>query len=77
MGHTHTIKTQSKLKVLLIALIIAFWWIGIWGLVETIIQPIIKDKYWYAIAIYSSIIVIIFLIVVTNANILEVVLKEI
>jgi hypothetical protein len=59
------------MSVLPIALLIVFWWIGIWGLVETILQPFIKNNYWSAIAVYGAMIVIVLLVVSIHPTVLE------
>lgn len=59
------------MSVLPLAILIVFWWIGMWGLIETVIQPFIKNSYWTAIAVYSAIIAIVLLIVSVYPSVLE------
>jgi hypothetical protein len=54
-----------------LALIIVIWWIGVWGLIETIIQPFIKNNYWAAIGVYGAMIALILLIVNIHPQVLE------
>ena len=54
-----------------LALIIVIWWIGVWGLIETIIQPFIKNSYWAAIGVYGAMITLILLIVNIHPQVLE------
>lgn len=57
---------KFKLRVLALGVIIMLWWIGVWGLVETVIYPVIKNHYWRAIAIYSSMIAFIIIVVILS-----------
>lgn len=59
------------MSVFPLALIIVIWWIGVWGLIETIIQPFIKNNYWSAIAVYSAMIASVLLIVSVYPTVLE------
>jgi hypothetical protein len=43
--------------VLIIALVIIFWWIAVWGLVETVLHQYIKNSFWKAIGVYGTILV--------------------
>ena len=59
------------MSVFPLALIIVIWWIGVWGLIETIIQPFIKNSYWAAIGVYGAMIAIVILIVYLYPQVLE------
>ena len=59
------------MSVLPLAVLIVFWWIGMWGLVETVIQPFIKNSYWTAIAVYSAMIAVVLLIINVHPQVLE------
>ena len=59
------------MSLLPLAILIVFWWIGIWGLVDTILHPFIKNKFWVAIGVYSAMIVAVLLIVNLNPSVLE------
>lgn len=59
------------MSVFPLALLIVFWWIGMWGLIETVIQPFIKNNYWSAIAIYGAMIAVVLLIVSVYPMVLE------
>jgi hypothetical protein len=59
------------MTVVPIAILIVVWWIGVWGLIETVIQPFIKNNYWSAISVYSAMIVIVLLLVSVYPQILE------
>lgn len=53
---------RIKIALILVALIGVFWWIGVWGLFETIVNPLIKNNYWKSIVCYSSIVLTIIII---------------
>ena len=59
------------MSVFPLALIIVIWWIGIWGLIETIIQPFIKNNYWAAIGVYGMIISSVLIIMYMYPQVLE------
>lgn len=59
------------MSVFPLAVLIVVWWIGIWGLVETMIQPFIKNNYWSAIAVYGAMIAVVLLIVSVYPTVLE------
>ena len=57
--------------ILLIALLLVLWWIGVWGLVETILHHFIRGSTQKAILMYSSIIVVVLVIVWAKPTLLE------
>ena len=59
------------MSVILIALIILIWWLGVWGLIETIIQPFIKNNYWAAIGVYGAMISSVLVIIYLQPKVLE------
>lgn len=59
------------MSVILIALIILIWWLGVWGLIETIIQPFIKNNYWAAIGVYGAMISSVLVIMYLHPKVLE------
>jgi len=56
------------MQVILISLLIALWWIGLWGLIETIIHQYIKIS---PIFVYISLIIGVLIIVYFNPTLLE------
>ena len=56
------------MQLIIISLLIVIWWIGIWGLVETIIHQYIKES---PIFIYSFLIILVLTIVYFNPTLLE------
>jgi hypothetical protein len=59
------------MRVILIALIILIWWLGVWGLIETIIQPFIKNNYWAAIGVYGAMISSVLIIMYVHPPVLD------
>jgi len=51
--------------------LIVLWWVGLWGLIETIVQQFIRGSVKKAIMIYSSMIAFVALVIYLNPNILE------
>jgi hypothetical protein len=47
------------------------WWIGTWGLIDTILNQFIKASVSKAIFVYTSIIVVVLVIVYLNPTLLE------
>lgn len=58
-------------EILLIALLVVLWWIGVWGLVETLLHIFIKGSTQKAILVYSSLIATVLLVVWAKPHILE------
>ena len=56
------------MEIILISLLIVLWWIGLWGLIETILHQYIKT---YPIFVYSSMIILVLAIVYFNPTLLE------
>ena len=56
------------MNILLIGLLIVIWWIGVWGLVETLLADLIKTN---PLAVYGSMILFVILIVWTKPGLLE------
>jgi len=57
--------------VLLIALLLVLWWIGVWGLVDTLLHQFIRGSTQKAILVYSSIIAGVLVIVWAKPSLLE------
>ena len=57
--------------ILFIAFIIIIWWIGVWGLVETILHQYIKGSYSKAIYVYGSLVAFVLAIVYMYPELLE------
>jgi hypothetical protein len=62
---------EKTSDILFIALLIVLWWIGVWGLIETLLHTFIKGSTHNAILVYSSLIAIVILIVWTKPQLLE------
>ena len=58
-------------NILFIALLLVLWWIGIWGLVETLLHQFIKGSVAKAIFVYSSLIATVLVIVWLKPQLLE------
>jgi len=54
-----------------LSLLIVFWWIGVWGLVETFIQPLIKGSSLKAAIVYGVMILAVLGILVIKPDLLE------
>ena len=52
------------MNLLLLGILIVFWWVGMWGLIESSVEMYAKTNLWKRIVAYASLvgIVIIFLI---------------
>ena len=57
--------------ILPLALLIVLWWIGIWGLVETIIHIYIRGSTLRALCVYVSMIVLVLFVVHMNTKIVD------
>jgi hypothetical protein len=57
--------------VLIIALVIVFWWIAVWGLVETLLHQYIKNSFWKAIGVYGILLVAVISFVTVYPQVLE------
>lgn len=65
MGH------EKTSDILFIALLIVLWWIGVWGLVETILHEFIRGSVAKALLTYSSLIATVLVIVWAKPQLLE------
>ena len=59
------------MKIIIAALLLVIWWIGIWGLVETIIHQYIRGSFVKAICVYSSLILVVLFSVWINPDMVE------
>ena len=59
------------LNILPLALLIVIWWVGVWGLIETIIHQYIRGSPAKAIMIYSSMIALVIGVVYLNPKIID------
>lgn len=57
--------------ILFVALLLVVWWVGLWGLIETILHTIIKGSTQKAILIYSSLVLSVLVIVYAKPQLLE------
>lgn len=57
--------------ILFIALLLVLWWVGLWGLIETLLHIFIKGSTQKAILIYSSLVLTVLVIVYAKPHLLE------
>lgn len=62
---------KTSQEILTIAFVIVLFWIGIWGLFDTLLQQFIKGSVWNAVGIYGGLVAIVFLIVQARPQFLE------
>ena len=62
---------KTSFEILEIALIVVLFWIGVWGLFDTLLQEFIKGSLWNAIGIYSALILFVILLVQRKPHVLE------
>ena len=58
-------------EILLLGLLIVIWWIGIWGVVETLIHLYIRGNTARALFVYSSMIMIVLFYVYLNPTLID------
>jgi hypothetical protein len=58
-------------EILLIAFLIVVWWVGVWGLLETLLHQYIKGSFTKAICVYTLLIVLVISIVWSRPHLLE------
>ena len=58
-------------KLFFLALLIVLWWVSVWGLVETFLQPFIKGSPSRALAVYGTLFVSVAAILVFFPELLE------
>ena len=58
-------------KKLTNSLITILWWVGIWGLSETLLTVLVKNSIVYRFAIYTGMIVFVFLMILLSPEIVE------
>ena len=56
------------MSILLIGLLVVIWWIGVWGLIETVLADLIKTN---PLAVYGSMVVFVIIVVLVNPSLLE------
>ena len=57
--------------ILPLALLIILWWIGVWGLVETLIHLYIRGSTQRAIFVYMSMILLVLVVVYVNPKMVD------
>lgn len=57
--------------ILFIAFLLVLWWIGVWGLVETLLHQFIKGSASKALFVYSSLIATVLAVVYIKPQLLE------
>ena len=58
-------------KILLISFLIVIWWIGSWGIVETLIHQYIRGSTMKALWVYGSMILFVITVVYFNPQIID------
>ena len=56
------------MSILLTGLLIVIWWIGIWGLIETLLADLIKTN---PLAVYGSMVAFVLIVVWVKPSLLE------
>ena len=62
---------EKTADIVFIALLIVLWWIGVWGLIETLLHIFIKGSTSKALIVYSSLIATVLLLVLANPQLVE------
>lgn len=62
---------QLVRKKLTNSLITILWWVGIWGLSETLLTVLVKNSIFYRFAIYLGMIGFVFLMILLSPEIVE------
>ena len=58
-------------RILFISLLILIWWIGCWGVVETIVHLYVRGSTLKALSIYSFMIFLVIFIVYFNPTLMD------
>ena len=56
------------MSILLIGLLVVIWWIGVWGLIETVLADLIKTN---PLAVYGSMVAFVIIVVLVKPSLLE------
>ena len=56
------------MSILLIGLLVVIWWMGVWGFLDTVLQPWIKNS---PLTVYGSMILLVLLVVWARPGLLE------
>ena len=64
-------QTKETRDILLIALLLVLWWIGVWGLIDTLLHQFIRGSTQKAIVVYGAIIALVIIIVWSKPELLE------
>jgi succinate dehydrogenase hydrophobic anchor subunit len=62
---------RSIYQILLITILLVFWWVGIWGLTETILQQYIRGSFTRSIIAYCGLVAFVVCVVLYDTSILE------
>ncbi len=65
------VQGAENCNILLIALLLVLWWIGVWGLIETLLHQFIKGSTSKALLVYSSLIATVLAVVYIKPQLLE------
>lgn len=58
-------------NLFLVALLIVLWWISVWGLVETFLQPLIQGSPTRALAVYGTLFIAVGAVLLFRPDLLE------
>lgn len=61
---------NTKNKIAL-GFLIVLWWVGVWGIIETLVQHVVKGSVKKALFIYGSIVAFVIIIINHNPGLLE------
>jgi hypothetical protein len=56
------------MSILLVGLLVVIWWIGVWGLIETLLGDLIKKN---PLAVYGSMVAFVIVIIYLKPELLE------
>jgi hypothetical protein len=56
------------MNILLVGILVVVWWVGVWGLIETILGDLIKKN---PLAVYGSMVALVTVIVYMKPHLLE------
>jgi hypothetical protein len=61
---------NTKNKIAL-GFLIVLWWVGVWGIIETLVQHVVKGSVKKALFIYGMIVAFVIIIINHNPGLLE------
>ena len=58
-------------NTIVLGFLIVLWWVGVWGIIETVVQQLVKGSPTKAIFIYGSMVAFVILIIYLNPSIIQ------